>query len=88
MDVEEKEEVKSPEEEKKEKKEDTNKSHDAKNDKTTPKQKQNVSNEELEKILNSPNGIEYHNNGLYYCTICKHNINSKKQVVTHVNSFT
>ena len=75
---EEKENVKSKQE-KKEKSE--------KKEKEQPKQeKKKMSAEELKKLLEENSCIEDQANGLYRCTLCKRNINSKTQIITHLNS--
>ena len=78
---EEKENVKSKQE-KKEKKEKSEKK-----EKEKPKQeKKKMSAEELKKLLEENSCIEDQANGLYRCTLCKRNINSKTQIITHLNS--
>ena len=42
--------------------------------------------EELKKLLEENPCIEDQANGLYRCTLCKRNINSKTQIITHLNS--
>lgn len=48
--------------------------------------KPKMSNEELKKILDENPCIEDLKNGLYRCELCKRNINSKTQIVTHLSS--
>lgn len=42
--------------------------------------------EELATLLSSNSCIEDLKNGLFRCSLCKRNINSKSQIVTHLNS--
>lgn len=48
--------------------------------------KPKMSNEELKKILDENPCIEDLKNGLYRCELCKRNINSKSQIVSHLGS--
>ena len=58
-----------------------------KKEKEQPKQeKKKMSAEELKKLLEENPCIEDQANGLYRCTLCKRNINSKTQIITHLNS--
>ena len=60
---------------------------EGKKEKEQPKQeKKKMSAEELKKLLEENSCIEDQANGLYRCTLCKRNINSKTQIITHLNS--
>lgn len=94
--VEEKKEKEQPKQEKKKEKNEKSekvqskqekKEKSEKKEKEQPKQeKKKMSAEELKKLLEENPCIEDQANGLYRCTLCKRNINSKTQIITHLNS--
>lgn len=50
------------------------------------KKKTKMTSEELTKVLSENPCIEDLKNGLYRCSLCNRNINSKTQIITHIGS--